>query len=428
MKVKVTPQKGIILLVDDNPTNLGVLFDSLSDAGFKTLVAQDGERAIAQTTHVKPDIILLDVMMPGIDGFETCRRLKENADTKDIPVIFMTALTETVDKVRGFGLGAVDYVTKPVQPEEVLARVTTHLAIQNLQKQLAQQNQRLQREISDRQRAEEALWVLLRAVSHDLRNPVTGMLMVLKNLLKSHAPATPNPRADRSDSTDDPSATIPVPRAILERMAYSSDRQLSLINSLLEARTIETQGIALQCQPLQLNSLILSLLQDFEPLLTKNQATLTNRVSPDLPLISADSTQLWRVFENLIINALKHNPPCVHLVIEAVVEAPMIRCSVQDNGIGISAEECAQLFELYKRGDNTRHTNGLGLGLYLCRQIITAHGGEIGIISRPAVGSTFWFTLPLLADETSNSASKSSHLLNFPAVGNDTENYKEKIN
>lgn len=394
MQVNVA-QKGIILLVDDKPTNLGVLFDSLSDAGFKTLVAQDGESAIAQIAFVKPDLILLDIMMPGMDGFETCRRIKENAATQHIPVIFMTALTEIADKVRGFDVGAVDYVIKPVQPEEVLARVTTHLALQNLQKQLAAQNQQLQREISDRQRAEEALWVLLRAVSHDLRNPVTGMLMVLKNLLKSKGSVTVNPRSDSSHPIDDPSAIIPVPRAILERMAYSSDRQLRLINSLLEARAIEAQGITLHRKPLQLSSLIPSLIQDLEPLLTKNQATFTNRISPELPIINADSAQLWRVFENLLTNALKHNPPGIHLVIEAVVEAPMIRCCVQDNGVGIASEEHTQLFELYKRGNNTRHTNGLGLGLYLCRQIITAHGGEIGIRSSPKVGSTFWFTLPL---------------------------------
>ena len=135
--------KGVIVIVDDKPTNLGVLFDFLTDSGFKVLVAQDGESALQKVQYAHPDLILLDVMMPGIDGFETCRRLKANPATQDIPVIFMTALSDTVDKVTGFSLGAVDYVTKPVQQEEVRARVTTHLMIRNLQKQLQEQNQKL---------------------------------------------------------------------------------------------------------------------------------------------------------------------------------------------------------------------------------------------------------------------------------------------
>ncbi|HEY9876156.1 MAG TPA: response regulator, partial [Candidatus Obscuribacterales bacterium] len=118
-----TNEKGIILIVDDIPANLGVLFDFLAYSGFKVLVARDGESAIQKVEYALPDLILLDVLMPRMDGFETCRRLKENESTKDIPIIFMTALTDTVDKVKGLSLGAVDYITKPFQHEEVLARV-----------------------------------------------------------------------------------------------------------------------------------------------------------------------------------------------------------------------------------------------------------------------------------------------------------------
>jgi adenylate cyclase len=137
-------KKGVIVIVDDKPTNLGVLFDFLTDSGFKVLVAQDGESAIQKVEYAHPDLILLDIMMPGIDGFETCRRLKANPSTCDIPVIFMTALSDTEDKLKGFSLGAVDYVTKPVQQEEVRARVTTHLTLRNLQKKLQAQNLQLQ--------------------------------------------------------------------------------------------------------------------------------------------------------------------------------------------------------------------------------------------------------------------------------------------
>jgi PAS domain S-box-containing protein len=152
-----TTNKNVILIVDDTPTNLEMLFDFLGNSGFKVLIAEDGESAIERAEYAPPDLILLDVLMPGIDGFETCRRLKANELTKEIPVIFMTALSETVDKVRGLNLGAVDYVTKPLQHEEVLARINLHLSLQNLTKTLQEQNLRLEQEIQERQRKEQKI-------------------------------------------------------------------------------------------------------------------------------------------------------------------------------------------------------------------------------------------------------------------------------
>jgi PAS domain S-box-containing protein len=150
-------QKGVILIVDDTPTNLEMLFDFLGDSGFTVLVAEDGESAIARAEYAPPDLILLDVLMPEMDGFETCRRLKANELTKDIPVIFMTALSDTVDKVKGLNLGAVDYITKPLQHEEVLARIELHLKLRNLTKALQEQNLHLQAEISERKQAEQKI-------------------------------------------------------------------------------------------------------------------------------------------------------------------------------------------------------------------------------------------------------------------------------
>ncbi|MEG4943196.1 response regulator [Microcoleus sp. F4-D5] len=150
-------EQSTILIVDDTPTNLGVLFDFLADFGFKVLVARDGKSALQKVEYAAPDLILLDVLMPGIDGFETCRRLKANDVTRDIPVIFMTALADTVDKVKGLSLGAVDYITKPLQHEEVLARVNVHMKLRNLSKKLLEQNVCLQAEIEQRVKAESSL-------------------------------------------------------------------------------------------------------------------------------------------------------------------------------------------------------------------------------------------------------------------------------
>ncbi|WP_442936463.1 PAS domain-containing sensor histidine kinase [Nostoc sp.] len=232
-------------------------------------------------------------------------------------------------------------------------------------------------DITQRKQTEEELRVFFHAVSHDLRNPVLGTLMVLRNLLAR------------------PEENISISRSILERMIQSSDRQLNLINSLMEAHISEVQGVVLQRQPVQLLTVVEAAITDLEPLLEQNQAKLTNLVSADLPLLNADPTQLWRVFSNLIVNSLKHNPPGLLLTINATRESEMIYCTVSDNGVGISQQQSDRLFDLYFRGANIRNSVSLGLGLYLCKQIINAHGGEIGVNSALDAGSTFWFTLPI---------------------------------
>ncbi len=146
-----------ILIVDDNPTNLAVIVNYLETSGLTILVSQDGESSLKRAKYAKPSIILLDVLMPGIDGYETCRRLKSDSETKDIPVIFMTALSSTEDKVKGFEFGAVDYVTKPIQPEEVFARIKLHLELRYMTNTLARQNRILQLEIEQRKAAEKKL-------------------------------------------------------------------------------------------------------------------------------------------------------------------------------------------------------------------------------------------------------------------------------
>ena len=237
-------------------------------------------------------------------------------------------------------------------------------------------------DITKRKRAEESLRVFFHAVSHDLRNPVMGMLMLLKNW------------EDRSGEN------ITIPRNILQRMIQSSEHQLQLINSILETHAWEVQGVVCNCEPLMLSQLIKEVVEEFEELYNQNKATLTNLVGDNGAMVNADRFQLRRVFENLLSNALKHNPPGLNLVINAAIEDNnTIRCTLQDNGIGMSQEQCDRLFELYSRGSNSRHSPGLGLGLYLCKQIITAHKGQIGVNSQPGEGSTFWFTLPLVSNE-----------------------------
>lgn len=232
-------------------------------------------------------------------------------------------------------------------------------------------------DITKRKQAEESLRAFIHAVSHDLRNPVTGLLLTFKQWRKQTG------------------SEIKISPEMLQRMIEGSERQLNLINSLLEAHASEVRGLMLQIKPMQLYEIVEAAINDLQPLLKYHRATLTNQVPQKLPWVNVDALQLWRVFSNLITNSLKHNAPGLKLTVTATVEGETICCTVEDNGIGIEPEQCQQLFELYTRGRQARHSIGLGLGLYLCRQIITAHGGEINAISVPGAGVTFWFTLPV---------------------------------
>ena len=169
-----------ILIVDDNPTNLAVIVDYLEDSGLTILVSQDGESSLKRAKYAKPGLILLDVLMPGLDGYETCRRLKDAPETRDIPVIFMTALSSTEDKVKGFEVGAVDYVTKPFQPEEVLARIKLHLQLRFMTQTLSQKNQTLEWEIQQRKTAETRL----KTINYQLQQEIEERLTAQESLKK----------------------------------------------------------------------------------------------------------------------------------------------------------------------------------------------------------------------------------------------------
>lgn len=256
--------------------------------------------------------------------------------------------------------------------------------------------------------ANRQLQMFLHSVAHDLQTPVVGSSVVLKSLL--------------GKATNELDDKLIIKRSTIERLLQGSNHQLALINSLLEAHTAKTQGVILHCKPTRLKPLVDSVLIDLSHSLTKKRIQLINHITDDLPIVNADANQVVRVFSNLIANALKHNPHGIQLTLDANVvesgqsrclvrvwesnpvksvkqlvqpQAPMLLCVMQDSGIGIAPEQCQHIFELYARGTKARYTPGLGLGLYLCKQIVEAHGGKIGVISCLGEGSTFWFTLPL---------------------------------
>jgi signal transduction histidine kinase len=251
----------------------------------------------------------------------------------------------------------------------------------------------LRREFELRQQ----LQVFLHAVSHDLRNPVLAMVMTLKSFFNSSE------------------KEAQIPQELLEQLVASGDRQVALINSLLEAHAAELQGIILYRQPVRLSELVDAVVQDFQPFFQQVKTSVRQTISSDLPSVHADPLQLRRVYENLISNALKYNRPGLQLTFTAeVIEHKIqkrihfnsnlksqtsklcwVHCTVRDNGVGMTQQQSDRLFDLYSRGRDQRRSLSLGLGLYMCRQIITAHGGEIGVTSSPNQGATFRFTLPM---------------------------------
>lgn len=247
----------------------------------------------------------------------------------------------------------------------------------NLEHQVEERTLELQEKMEELQEFNEMKNVFLQAVSHDLRTSIMGLVMILKNL------------------NNRPGDSISISRSILERIIHSSDRQLTLINALSEDQFSEHRQIIIHSQSLSLRELVEDILQDWQSLFVQNQAKIINLIPDNLPIIYGDPSQLRSVFDHLITNTLKHNPPGVNLTIEAHIFKGMIRCLLSDNGIGMNKDQCEKLFKLYVRSLHNQRLTGIGLGSYQCRQIIEAHSGQIGVNSTLGIGSEFWFTLPL---------------------------------
>ena len=376
-----------ILIVDDIPANIQLLSQVLIENGYKVRKLISGERALKAVELQAPDLILLDIKMPRMDGYEVCRQLKASEATCAIPVIFISALDDVFDKVKGFEAGGADYIIKPFEPVEVLARVSAQLKMQRLQQQLrcanvqlATQNVQLSQEIQERQQAEANLRMLLHAVSHDLRSPLSGMSLLLQNRLA------------------DAASNIAIDRRTVEVMVQSCSRQLQLIESLTATQQFDVKSASLAIKPLSLATLVQNIIIERLPILKQHRVKVKQLFPADLPLVNADAQQLWRVFGNLIDNAVKYNQSGFILTVEAKREGEMVLCTVADNGAGISPQQCARLFEPYTRGVGVSLRQGLGLGLYICRQIVEAHGGEIGVDSELGKGARFWLTLPKFKD------------------------------
>jgi signal transduction histidine kinase len=358
-----------ILLVDDTPANLEVLGGMLKERGYRIRQAISGEMALRAARNNPPDLILLDIMMPDMDGYQTCAELKADAVLREIPVIFISALSETMDKVKAFGAGGVDYITKPFQFAEVEARVATHLALRQQQRQLEAQFRELTR-------LEELRDNLVHMIVHDMRTPLTGIKGFIELLKMSEMEALSLEGQE-----------------FVSLALVATDELIEMVSSLLDVSKMEAGEMALALEPCRLDTIAAEVLQKTAALHLGRTVSLA---APAPVEVVGDAGILGRVVQNLLGNALKFTPEGGAITIAMAPDPTRVRVTVTDTGPGIPEEYRDKIFEKFgqveSRKNHQKHSTGLGLTF--CKYAVTAHGGAIGVDSVVGEGSTFWFELP----------------------------------
>jgi len=368
-------QQDTLLIVDDTPENIGVLFECLAVQNFKIFVAENGSDALEIAKEKHPALILLDVMMPGINGFETCRQLKNIPQTQDIPVIFMTALSETSDKVKGFQLGAVDYVTKPFQQEEVLARINTHLTIRQLQNQLQVQNEQL---IKLNQEKNEFLGI----AAHDVKNPLTAIQSAAEVIELDYETMSKNDMVKQA-----------------KRISVTTRQLFTLIDNLLDINAIESGKFNISPSSIDIFPTLQSLVMRYHNR-AKSKDIAVHFQSPEKQYHAfVDGNTIIQVLDNLISNAIKYSPHGKQVNIRVTESEKFIRCEIQDEGPGLSDSEQQKLFHKFSKL-STRPTGGehsTGLGLFIVKKLVEAMNGKVWCESELGKGTTFFVDFPVSA-------------------------------
>ena len=357
-----------VLVVDDTIDNLRLLSDILDHRGYEVRAVTSGAQALLAAAADPPDLILLDITMPDMDGYEVCRRLKAQPASRDVPVIFLTALNETADKVKGFDIGGVDYVTKPFQVEEVLARVQTHVALRQAQVALAESNTHL--------RALEQLRdEMVQMIVHDMRSPLTALLLRLRFL-------------------GSPPATLSEQQAEDLRAAIQSAQALTrMTDDLLDVSRLEEGRMPVERSVWDLTRMARDVCAALAAMDRDRSIDVESTAAIEA---TCDGGLVRRIMENLVSNGIRHTPAGSRLRVSIASADGRVRVAVHDEGDGVPQEARARIFEKFGTLE-TRHERiypSFGVGLAFCKLAVEAQGGTIGVDSREPIGSTFWFELP----------------------------------
>lgn len=364
-----TSPRGNILIVDDTPANLRLLSNMLAEQGYKVRSVISGKMALTTARAAPPDLILLDIRMPEMDGYEVCEHLKAGESTHDIPIIFISALDAAQDKVKAFAVGGVDYVTKPFQLEEVLARVETHLAVRNLQKSL-------RREIIERDKLIAELDAYAHTVAHDLKNPL-GTLIGFSDMLET----------SYTELSDEQM------RLCVSTIAKSGRKMTNIIEELLLLASVRKMD-DVKIEPLDMTAVVAEALDRLAYMVAEYQAEI---VTPEVwPVALGYGPWVEEIWVNYVSNALKYGgqPPHVEMSGTFPNEPDgQVQFWVRDNGAGLSPQDQACLFTPFTQIHQAR-AEGHGLGLSIVQRIAEKLGGQVSLESEVGQGSVFFFTLP----------------------------------
>ena len=359
-----------ILVVDDTPANLQLLADMLKEKGYKVRPAPSGELALRAAQIAPPDLILLDICMPGMDGYEVCARLKADERLRDIPVLFISALAEPLDKVRAFQAGGVDYVVKPFNFEEVDARVHTHLELRRQKRELAAS-------LAQVRELERLRDNLVHMIAHDMKSP----LLALGLSLEFFSPLIPRSDRDAAEMLSAARHSVTALVEMIEQMLDVSRLEAGAMKpNLATGNIVAAVGATVEAQRLLAGTRHL-VFSAGEPILVKYDAHL-----------------LHRVVGNLIGNAVKFTAKDGTIRVSVELADGWVRVEVADNGRGIAPEHHRKIFEKFGQVEDKKARTGTGLGLTFAKMAIEAHGGQIGVESTVGQGSTFWFALPKAAE------------------------------
>lgn len=380
-----------ILVVDDIAANRNLLSATLEPKGYEVLLASNGASAVKVAERARPNLILMDVNMPDMDGYAACRQLKATAELCEIPVIFITANDDPESLIKGFQAGGVDYVPKPFKEQEVLMRVETHLKIHTLTRALETRNDDLQLEVQRRTQAEakandanEAKSRFLAFISHEMRSPLNAIIGFSEELIETlEGDAHANSRDDAT------------------RIRSASNHLLGLINNLLDLSKIEAGKMPLHLTDFEPGPLLHEFAKDVDPIVRRNGNKLTVLTSDDIGTVRADGTKLKQVIMNLISNAAKFTRNGeITISLQKLIkgDAAFFQIAVTDTGVGMTQTEMDRLFHPYQQAsDSTSHKfGGTGLGLAISRQFCRLMGGDLVVSSQPGQGSTFTATLPII--------------------------------